>query len=109
VEWWGNYCFFTQLIEIERKAQFWQQFDPLHPNSGSPDRSEWGIATATLAHAPVPADAIAATGGTGGTGGTHTVGTVGTVSPATAANANATANATSNATTNATQGYMINI
>ena len=35
--------FFTQLIEIEGKAQFRQQLDPLHPNCGSPYRSERGL------------------------------------------------------------------
>jgi hypothetical protein len=43
VEWWGNFYFFTQLIAIEGKAQFQQQFAPLHPNCGSPYRSERGL------------------------------------------------------------------
>ena len=44
-EWSGEaiIAFFTQLIEIEGNTQFWQQFDSLHPNCGSPDRSERGI------------------------------------------------------------------
>ena len=37
------FTFFTQLIAIEGKAQFQQQFAPLHLNCGSPYRSERGL------------------------------------------------------------------